>query len=29
MVGSDVPPLDVTAEDIYRAYVQSYYLGAW
>jgi hypothetical protein len=29
MVGSEVPPLDVTVEDIYRAYIQSYYLGAW
>jgi serine protease AprX len=29
MVGSEVPPLDVTVEDIYSAYVQSYYLGAW
>jgi hypothetical protein len=27
MVGSDLPPLDVTAQDIYNAYLQAYYYG--
>ena len=27
MVGSDLPPLEVTAQDIYNAYLQAYYYG--